>query len=71
MSTHNICFCREIRKILCGYPLLSVAVRFCSVNGHWRQSFCIKEFKALYCQGLLIKFKFGQLLVLHLVIGFY
>ena len=20
MSTHNICFCREIRKILCGYP---------------------------------------------------
>ena len=25
MSTHNICFCREIRKILCGYPLLSVA----------------------------------------------
>ena len=26
MSTHNICFRREIRKILCGYPLLSVAV---------------------------------------------
>ena len=26
MSTHNICICREIRKILCGYPLLSVAV---------------------------------------------
>ena len=26
MSTHNICFCREIRKILCGYPLLSVAL---------------------------------------------
>ena len=23
---HNICFCREIRKILCGYPLLSVAM---------------------------------------------
>ena len=22
MSTHNICFCGEIRKILCGYPLL-------------------------------------------------
>ena len=28
MSTHNICFCREIRKILCGYPLLSVAMIF-------------------------------------------
>ena len=26
MSTHNIYFCGEIRKILCGYPLLSVAM---------------------------------------------
>ena len=26
MSTHNICFCRELRKILCGYTLLSVAM---------------------------------------------
>ena len=26
MSTNNICFRREIRKILCGYPLLSVAM---------------------------------------------
>ena len=26
MSTHNICFHREIIKILCGYPLLSVAM---------------------------------------------
>ena len=26
MSTHNICFRREIRKILCGYPFLSVAM---------------------------------------------
>ena len=26
MSTHNIGFCGEIRKILCGYPLLSVAM---------------------------------------------
>ena len=26
MSTHNICFPREIRKIICGYPLLSVAM---------------------------------------------
>ena len=25
MSTHNICFCGEITKILSGYPLLSVA----------------------------------------------
>ena len=27
MSTHDICFCREIRKILCGYILLSVAMQ--------------------------------------------
>ena len=26
MSTHNICFRGEIRKILCGYPFLSVAM---------------------------------------------
>ena len=26
MSTHNIYFCREIRKILFGCPLLSVAM---------------------------------------------
>ena len=26
MSTHNIRFHEEIRKILCGYPLLSVAM---------------------------------------------
>ena len=28
MSTHNICFRRKIRKILCGYPLLSVAMKY-------------------------------------------
>ena len=27
MSTHNICFRGEIRKTLCGYPLLSVAMK--------------------------------------------
>ena len=26
MSTHNMCFRGEIRKILCGYTLLSVAM---------------------------------------------
>ena len=26
MSTHNVCFHGEIRKMLCGYPLLSVAM---------------------------------------------
>ena len=26
MSTHYICFCRNIRKILCGYPCLSGAM---------------------------------------------
>ena len=27
MSTHNVCFHGEIRKILHGYPLLSVAMK--------------------------------------------
>ena len=27
MSTHNICIPQEVRKILCGYPLLSVAIQ--------------------------------------------
>ena len=26
MSIHNVCFRREIKKILCGYPLLSVTM---------------------------------------------
>ena len=33
MSTHNICFRGEIRKILCGYPLLSVALCTSSRTG--------------------------------------
>ena len=28
MSTHNICFRQEVRKLLCGYPLLSVAMAY-------------------------------------------
>ena len=32
MSIHNICFPGEIRKILCGYPNLSVAMIFVSVS---------------------------------------
>ena len=31
MSTHNICFRGEIRKILCGYPLLSVPMQICKL----------------------------------------
>ena len=33
MSTHNICFREEIRKILCGYSLLSVAMRVSKTDG--------------------------------------
>ena len=32
MSTHNICFCREIKNILCGYSLLSVAMKKCLIR---------------------------------------
>ena len=32
MRSHNICFHQEIRKILCGYPLLSVAMENYNVD---------------------------------------
>ena len=32
MSTHNVCFHQEIRKIFCGYPLLSVAMKFLDIQ---------------------------------------
>ena len=35
-APHNICFRQEIRKIFCGYPLLSVAMR---VYATWRDKF--------------------------------
>ena len=35
MSTHNICFHGEIRIILCGYPLLSVAMTGYHIVGHF------------------------------------
>ena len=35
MSTHNICFCGEIRKILCEYPLLSGAMDMVNVLKFW------------------------------------
>ena len=38
MSTHNICIRKEIRKILCGYPLLSVAMglpKLLQILGHY------------------------------------
>ena len=32
---HNICFHYEIRKILCGYPLLSVVMSILILYHHW------------------------------------
>ena len=40
MSTHNICFRREIRKLLCGYPLLPVAMKIFFIK-------IIKDLKAV------------------------
>ena len=42
MSTHNICFHGEIRKILCGYPLLSVANHSSSSNKMHQQVHVVK-----------------------------
>ena len=39
MSTHNICFRGEIRKILTGYPLLSRPVVQAHVSGRSRGNF--------------------------------
>ena len=39
MSTHNVCFHGEIRKILCGYPLLSVAIsKIQSTGKYWENT---------------------------------
>ena len=37
MSTHNICIHRKIRKILCGYPLLSVAMPQSGTSNSYQQ----------------------------------
>ena len=54
MSTHNICFRRQIRKIFCGYPLLSVAM-----FSVWIPSFCYK--------GDVVYFEYVHALLLHLI----
>ena len=42
MSTHNICFCGEIRKLLCEYPTLEL----------WKESTCSLAFiKSSRCAG--------------------
>ena len=53
MSTHNICFHGEIRKILCGYSLLSVAMKF--THHHWT---ILREFAV----GIYLNFTKGQTL---------
>ena len=43
MSTHNICFRAEIRKILCGYPLLSVAMVYMEIQGDIKLQFLHRQ----------------------------
>ena len=43
MSTHNICFCGEIRKIICGYPLLSVAMGNKTNANLWTSKSCLDK----------------------------
>ena len=48
MSTHNVSFCQEIRKILCGYHLLSVAMEVLlksttTHNENVHMKICIRE----------------------------
>ena len=56
MSTHNICFRGEIRKILCGYPLLSVAMVASpeSVSTHLNMNICSILMKTNYLLPITI-----------------
>ena len=72
MSTHNICFLGEISKILCGYPLLSVAmvhVSFRLVPTQWVLSSCatLKQ-QHIYLANCLLKryLKFFTCLLIHI-----
>ena len=49
MSTHNIYFCQEIRKIICAYPLLSVAMLMCTsyTSWLWAMTICMPSTSAL------------------------
>ena len=49
MSTNNICFHGEIRKILCGYPLLSVAMPKVWLMEILKNTSCFSSF-ILNCQ---------------------
>ena len=42
MSTHNVCFCGEKRKILCGYPIISEAMWICSLIWSFNACICSK-----------------------------
>ena len=53
MSTHNICFHREIRKILCGYSLLSVAMLLMRTHYVWFIEELEKIFSELSLNDLL------------------
>ena len=48
MSTHNICFCGEIRKILCGYPLLSVAMCHKIILYYSMDQFSRRQFDGIF-----------------------
>ena len=56
MSTHNKCFRGEIRKILCGYPLLSVAMIFGPhISSFYFQYGCTLISQAEYISGSLFR----------------
>ena len=60
MSTHNICFCGEKRKILCGYRLLSVAMQAMSyekVSSEYKQT--VKAQFSLHTCSLIRAFTIG------------
>ena len=61
MSTHNICFRQEIRKILYGYPLLSVAMLSHELFHHF-WVYCLQSSQSIHTQNFL------KVVVYHVII---
>ena len=52
MSTHKICFRGEIRKIICGYSRLSVAMQKCSLEPLYKNYRMVSNTKRFKCGAL-------------------
>ena len=63
MSTHNICFRGELRKVLCGLPLFFGAMNFSRIAGESRRKFQPRLF---VCRDIS-KGAFITIILIHLL----